>query len=146
MKSSVLLKMFKLARQLLPQQRILASRLQRMISTSDEVNAEPIIKSMDTIGGLPSELVNEQKLKKTSRYIHSYLPVCALDLCLLVLFMFRPVGDCLGRDCGRGHRIHTTNIPSSKREKVLKSRRPPSSVCVRSIVLLRKGHRKLITF
>ncbi|KAH8233370.1 hypothetical protein KR026_007276 [Drosophila bipectinata] len=59
--------MFKLARQLLPQQRILASRLQRMISTSDEVNAEPIIKSMDTIGGLPSELVNEQKLKKTSR-------------------------------------------------------------------------------
>ncbi|XP_017106136.2 farnesyl pyrophosphate synthase [Drosophila bipectinata] len=59
--------MFKLARQLIPQQRILASRLQRMISTSDEVNAEPIIKSMDTIGGLPSELVNEQKLKKTSR-------------------------------------------------------------------------------
>ncbi|EDX06609.1 GD25915 [Drosophila simulans] len=61
--------MFKLARMLLPQQRILASplRLQRLISTSDEVNAEPILKSMDTIGGLPTELVNEQKLKKTSR-------------------------------------------------------------------------------
>ncbi|EDW90001.1 farnesyl pyrophosphate synthase [Drosophila yakuba] len=61
--------MFKLARMLLPQQRILANplRLQRLISTSDEVNAEPILKSMDTIGGLPTELVNEQKLKKTSR-------------------------------------------------------------------------------
>ncbi|EDV56491.1 farnesyl pyrophosphate synthase [Drosophila erecta] len=61
--------MFKLARMLLPQQRILASplRLQRLISTSDEVNAEPILKSMDTIGGLSTELVNEQKLKKTSR-------------------------------------------------------------------------------
>ncbi|KAH8253247.1 hypothetical protein KR032_004457 [Drosophila birchii] len=61
--------MFKLVRQLLPQQRILANslRLPRLISTSDEVNAEPIIKSMDTIGGLPTELVTEQKLKKTSR-------------------------------------------------------------------------------
>ncbi|XP_017027424.1 farnesyl pyrophosphate synthase [Drosophila kikkawai] len=61
--------MFKLVRQLLPQQRILANsvRLPRLISTSDEVNSEPIIKSMDTIGGLPTELVNEQKLKKTSR-------------------------------------------------------------------------------
>ncbi|XP_016979514.1 farnesyl pyrophosphate synthase [Drosophila rhopaloa] len=58
--------MFKLARMLLPQQRILASplRLQRLISTSDEVNSEPILP---TIGGLPSELVNEQKLKRTSR-------------------------------------------------------------------------------
>ncbi|XP_017125382.1 farnesyl pyrophosphate synthase [Drosophila elegans] len=58
--------MFKLARMLLPQQRILASplRLQRLISTSDEVNSEPILP---TIGGLPTELVNEQKLKKTSR-------------------------------------------------------------------------------
>lgn len=54
---------------LLPQQRMLANplRLQRLISTSDEVNAEPILKSMDTIGGLPTKLVNEQKLKKTSR-------------------------------------------------------------------------------
>nr|XP_016930429.1 farnesyl pyrophosphate synthase [Drosophila suzukii] len=61
--------MFKLARMLLPQQRRLANplRLQRLISTSDEVNAEPILKSMDTIGGLPTKLVNEQKLKKTSR-------------------------------------------------------------------------------
>ncbi|XP_016947103.1 farnesyl pyrophosphate synthase [Drosophila biarmipes] len=61
--------MFKLARMLLPQQRMLASplRLQRLISTSDEVNSEPILKSADTIGGLPTELVNEQKLKKTSR-------------------------------------------------------------------------------
>ncbi|XP_037715045.1 farnesyl pyrophosphate synthase [Drosophila subpulchrella] len=61
--------MFKLARMLLPQQRMLASplRLQRLISTSDEVNSEPILKSMDTIGGLPTKLVNEQKLKKTSR-------------------------------------------------------------------------------
>lgn len=61
--------MFKLARMLLPQQRMLANplRLQRLISTSDEVNAEPILKSMDTIGGLPTKLVNEQKLKKTSR-------------------------------------------------------------------------------
>ncbi|KAL7735608.1 hypothetical protein ACLKA6_009565 [Drosophila palustris] len=32
-----------------------------MISTSDEV------KSVDTIGGLPTEIVNEQKLKKTTR-------------------------------------------------------------------------------
>ncbi|KAH8372907.1 hypothetical protein KR009_007881 [Drosophila setifemur] len=59
--------MFKLARQLMPQQRIFTSRLQRLISTSDEVNSEPIVKSMDTIGGLSTELVNEQKLKKTSR-------------------------------------------------------------------------------
>lgn len=67
--------MFKLVRQLLPQQRVLANslRLPRLISTSDEVNSEPIIKTMDTIGGLPTELVNEQKLKKTSRY--TYLPV-----------------------------------------------------------------------
>ncbi|XP_016930429.3 farnesyl pyrophosphate synthase [Drosophila suzukii] len=61
--------MFKLARMLLPQQRMLANplRLQRLISTSDEVNSEPILKSMETIGGLPTKLVNEQKLKKTSR-------------------------------------------------------------------------------
>ncbi|XP_022224609.2 farnesyl pyrophosphate synthase [Drosophila obscura] len=61
--------MFKLARRLLPQQRIFSTplRLQRLISTSDEVNSEPIIKSMETIGGLSTELVNEQKLKKTSR-------------------------------------------------------------------------------
>ncbi|XP_017068943.1 farnesyl pyrophosphate synthase [Drosophila eugracilis] len=61
--------MFKLVRMLVPQQRILASplRLQRLISTSDKVKSEPVLKSMDTIGGLPTELVNEQKLKKTSR-------------------------------------------------------------------------------
>ncbi|SPP73997.1 farnesyl pyrophosphate synthase [Drosophila guanche] len=61
--------MFKLARRLLPQQRMFSNplRLQRLISTSDEVNSEPIIKSMETIGGLSTELVNEQKLKKTSR-------------------------------------------------------------------------------
>ncbi|EDW35594.1 GL17346 [Drosophila persimilis] len=61
--------MFKLARRILPQQRIFPNplRLHRLISTSDEVNAEPIIKSMETIGGLSTELVNEQKLKKTSR-------------------------------------------------------------------------------
>ncbi|KAH8380825.1 farnesyl pyrophosphate synthase [Drosophila serrata] len=58
--------MFKLVRQLLPQQRILANAvgLPRVISTSNEVNSEPIIKS---VGGLPTELVTEQKLKKTSR-------------------------------------------------------------------------------
>ncbi|KAH8280258.1 hypothetical protein KR018_001163 [Drosophila ironensis] len=59
--------MLKFARQLLPPQRFVAARLQRLISTSDEVHAEPILKSMDTIGGLPSDLVSEQKLKKTSR-------------------------------------------------------------------------------
>ncbi|XP_017148723.1 farnesyl pyrophosphate synthase [Drosophila miranda] len=61
--------MFKLARRILPQQRIFPNplRLHRLISTSDEVNSEPIIKSMETIGGLSTELVNEQKLKKTSR-------------------------------------------------------------------------------
>ncbi|BFG05224.1 farnesyl pyrophosphate synthase [Drosophila madeirensis] len=61
--------MFKLARRLLPQQRMFSNplRLPRLISTSDEVNSEPIIKSMETIGGLSTELVNEQKLKKTSR-------------------------------------------------------------------------------
>lgn len=56
--------MFRLVRQLLPQQqRILnsSSVFRRIISTSDEV------KSVDTIGGLPSDLVNEQKLKKTTR-------------------------------------------------------------------------------
>ncbi|XP_034476789.1 farnesyl pyrophosphate synthase [Drosophila innubila] len=58
--------MFKLAQKFLPQQRLLngsknALSLRRMISTSDEV------KSVDTIGGLPSEIVNEQKLKKTTR-------------------------------------------------------------------------------
>ncbi|ALC41441.1 Fpps [Drosophila busckii] len=49
--------MFKLARQLLPQQRMLRSSIVRLISTGDDVK----------IGGLPTELVHEQKLKKTSR-------------------------------------------------------------------------------
>ncbi|KAM8711372.1 hypothetical protein ACLKA7_000501 [Drosophila subpalustris] len=55
--------MFKLAQKFLPQQRLLngSNVLRRMISTSDEV------KSVDTIGGLPTEIVNEQKLKKTTR-------------------------------------------------------------------------------
>ncbi|TDG50754.1 hypothetical protein AWZ03_002743 [Drosophila navojoa] len=55
--------MFKLAQKLLPQQRLLQrpALMSRFISTSDEV------KSVDTIGGLPSELVIEQKLKKTTR-------------------------------------------------------------------------------
>ncbi|EDW08265.1 farnesyl pyrophosphate synthase [Drosophila mojavensis] len=55
--------MFKLAQRLLPQQRLLQrpALMRRFISTSDEV------KSVDTIGGLPSELVIEQKLKKTTR-------------------------------------------------------------------------------
>ncbi|XP_068145893.1 farnesyl pyrophosphate synthase [Drosophila tropicalis] len=53
--------MFKLARQLLPQQPHILKRLPRFISTSDEA------KSGETIGGLPTDLVNEQKLKKTSR-------------------------------------------------------------------------------
>jgi len=55
--------MFKLAQKFLPQQRLLngSTVLRRMISTSDEV------KSVDTIGGLPTEIVNEQKLKKTTR-------------------------------------------------------------------------------
>lgn len=55
--------MFKLAQKFLPQQRLFSGStvLRRMISTSDEV------KSVDTIGGLPTEIVNEQKLKKTTR-------------------------------------------------------------------------------
>ncbi|XP_023178278.1 farnesyl pyrophosphate synthase [Drosophila hydei] len=55
--------MFKLAQKLLPQQRLLqrTALMRRFISTSDEV------KSVDTIGGLPTELVNEKKLKKTTR-------------------------------------------------------------------------------
>ncbi|KAH8407461.1 hypothetical protein KR222_001467 [Zaprionus bogoriensis] len=57
--------MFRLAQKLLPQARSLqgasSAVLRRAISTSDEV------KSVDTIGGLPSEIVNEQKLKKTTR-------------------------------------------------------------------------------
>ncbi|XP_034103960.1 LOW QUALITY PROTEIN: farnesyl pyrophosphate synthase [Drosophila sulfurigaster albostrigata] len=56
--------MFKLAQKFLPQQRLFNASniaIRRMISTSDEV------KSVDTIGGLPTEIVNEQKLKKTTR-------------------------------------------------------------------------------
>ncbi|EDW02398.1 farnesyl pyrophosphate synthase [Drosophila grimshawi] len=55
--------MFKLAQKLLPRQRVLqrSAVVRRLISTSDEV------KSVDTIGGLPTEIVNEQKLKKTTR-------------------------------------------------------------------------------
>ncbi|XP_030388605.1 farnesyl pyrophosphate synthase [Scaptodrosophila lebanonensis] len=69
--------MFKVLRHLLPQQQnifrssssaitTLNNNLNRLISTS-EVNSEPMVKSVETVGGLPADLVNEQKLKKTSR-------------------------------------------------------------------------------